>query len=198
MTILLGAAEYVLPGWIWRFHDAVIAYRQYNDGAGSVLDVLITPAWGRVLAGLTVLAMAVLCWKFRRTPTDSPAFNLVLVLVLAITVVIVPKAAPYNQILLLPGILLVVRERGILWRKNRLARVILMICGLVIPWPWLAATALTFASLFLPAQLVQKAWAVPVWTSLAIPLVVVGMLVSGFDEFTKAGFAKPSGPASRP
>jgi len=38
MTVLLAAAEYVLPGWIWRFRDAVIAYRQYNDGAGSVLD----------------------------------------------------------------------------------------------------------------------------------------------------------------
>ena len=112
MALLLAAAEYVLPGWVWRFRDAVTTYRQYNDGAASVLDVLITPEWGRPLAGLTVLALAVLCWRFRRASADSPAFHLILALVLAVTVVIVPKAAPYNQVLLLPGILLLVRGMG--------------------------------------------------------------------------------------
>jgi hypothetical protein len=186
MMILIAAAEYVLPGWIWRFRDAVTAYRQYNDGAGSVLDVLITPEWGRVLAGLVVLALAVTSWKCRRASTDSSAFNLMLVLVLAVTVVIGPKAAPYNQVFLLPGILFVVKNWRVLWRKNRLARVILTLCGLVIFWPWLAAIALTIASLGLPADAVQKAWALPVWTSLAIPLAVVTPLACAFSQFTRA------------
>jgi len=186
MAVLLSAGEYVLPGWIGRFRDAVIAYRQYNEGAGSVLDVLLTPPWGRVLAGLVMLALAYTCWKFRRASTDSSAFNLMLVLVLAVTVVVVPKAAPYNQVLLLPGILLLAQNCQDLWRKNRLTRIILMICGLLIFWPWPAATALTVAALFLPPELVQKGWALPVWTSLAIPLAVVALLSSGFGEFTGA------------
>jgi hypothetical protein len=157
-----------------------------------VLDVLITPDWGRVLAGLVVLALAVTSWKFRRASVDSPAFALMLVLVLAITVVIVPKAAPYNQVLLLPGILCVVGNWRVLWRKNRLTRVILIICGLVIFWPWLAATALTIASLGLPGDAVQKAWALPVWTSLATPLTVVALLACGFSEFTRAGIGNQS------
>jgi len=186
MGVLFASAEYVLPGWIGRFRSAVAAYRQYNDGAGSVLDVLITPEWGRVLAALIVVAFAVTAWKFRRASNDSSTFSLMFGLVLAITVVIVPKAAPYNQILLLPAILLLARHWQILWRKNRMSRTLLMVCGLLIFWPWLAATALTIASLGLPANTVQKAWAWPVWTSLAIPLAVVVLLASGFRDFTRA------------
>jgi len=194
MAILLAAAEYVLPGWIWRFRDAVIAYRQYNDGAESVLDTLITPEWGRPLAGLVLLALAVLCWRFRRAPIGSSAFNRMLALVLAVTVVIVPKAAPYNQVLLLPGFLLLVQGWETLWQKSVQMRLILMICGLLIFWPWLAASALTIAWFFLPAEAVQNAWAVPLWTILAIPPTVVVLLVSSFGEFAKASLAEPSGP----
>lgn len=197
MAILLAAGEYVLPGWVGRFREAVTAYRQYNDGAPSVLDVLITPAWGKPLAGLAVLALAVLGWKFRRALVDSSAFKLMLALILAVTVAIVPKAAPYNQILLLPGILLVVLGWGTLWQKSGAMRLILMICGLLFFWPWLASAALTIASLFLPAESVQTAWAVPLWTILAIPPTVVVLLVCGFGEFTKASCVELSDPASR-
>jgi hypothetical protein len=196
MAMLLAAAEYVLPGWIWRFREAIAAYRQYNDGAGSVLDVLVTPVWGSLLAGLMVLVLAILAWRFRRASTDSSAFNLMLVLVLAVTVVIVPKAAPYNQILLLPAILLAVRDWGVLGQKNLLTRVLFMICGFAIAWPWLAATGLTVASLCLPAELVQEGWALPVWTSLVIPLAVVALLAGGLGEFTKASLGEPSARAS--
>jgi hypothetical protein len=184
LAILFAAAEYVLPGWIWRFREAAVAYRQYTD-AGSVLDELLTPSWGRPLAVLIVLALAAMSWRFRRASADSPAFVLMLALVLAVTVVIVPKAAPYNQVLLLPGILLVVRDWRILWRKNRMTRSVLVVSSLVILWPWLAATALTVASLFLPAQTVQQVWAVPVWTSLAVPLCVALLLACGFRDFAK-------------
>jgi hypothetical protein len=141
-----------------------------------------------------MLALAYSCWKFRRASTDLPAFNLVLLLVLAVTVVVVPKAAPYNQALLLPGILLLARNCRNLWHKNRLTRIILMICGLLISWPWLAAAALTVALLFVPAEVVQKGWALPVWTSLAIPLAVVALLVSSFDELARAGMEKQRDP----
>jgi hypothetical protein len=190
MAILLATSEYLLPGWIGRFRDAVIAYRDYNDGAASVLDVLVTPLWGRVLAGLAMLALAYTAWKFRRTSTHTSAFNLMFVLVLAVTVVLVPKAAPYNQVLLLPAILLLARNCAVLWCKNRLARLILMVCWFLIFWPWLAATALTLASLFFPAEFVQKGWALPLWTSPAIPLAVVVLLASGFDDLARAGLGE--------
>jgi Glycosyltransferase family 87 len=184
LGMLLAAAQYLLPGWIQRFREAVAAYRQYNDGAGSVLDLLITPEWGRLLAGVALVALAVLCWRFRRASPDSSVFNLMLVLVLAITVAVVPKAAPYNQVFLLPGILFVSGNWRILWGKNRLMRFALVICGSVILWPWLAATVLAIASLGLPADTVQRGWTLPLWTSLAIPLVVVLLLGCALGDFT--------------
>jgi hypothetical protein len=107
-------------------------------------------------------------------------------LLLAITVVIVPKAAPYNQILLLPAILLLARHWHPLWHKNRMSRMLLMVCGLLIFWPWLAASTLTLASLRLPMDAIQKAWAWPMWTSFAIPLAVAVLLAVGFREFARA------------
>jgi glycosyl transferase family 87 len=194
LTILFVAAEHVLPGWISRFREAATAYWQYTD-ADSVLDELLTPEWGRALALLIVLALVIMGWKSRRAPADSPAFILMIALVLAVTVVIVPKAAPYNQVLLLPGILLVVRAWRILSRKSRMTRSVLVVSSLVVLWPWLAATALTVASLFLPAQTVQRGWAAPLWTSLAIPLSVALLLACGFREFAKVRFVHQPGSA---
>jgi Glycosyltransferase family 87 len=182
LIIVCGAAEYVLPGWLGSFRAAIAAYRQYTGSAESVLDVLVTPGWGRVLAGLAVVTLLMVGWRLRRVPIDSAAFRWMLVLTLAVTVMVVPKAAPYNQVLLLPGILLAGQQWKSLWAKNRVTHIIILISGFLILWPWLAAVALAAASLFLPNESVQKAWAVPLYTSLAIPVAVVvllGLCLSG-------------------
>jgi hypothetical protein len=177
MAALLAGAQYVLPGWIGRFREAVAAYRQYTGGAGSLLDVLLTPDYGRVLTILIVLVMAGLCWRVRREPAGSPLFTLTFSLVLAVTVVIVPMVAPYNQLLLLPGIFLVVRNWRNLWTGSRLTRLACMIAGVTILWPWLASLGLTLASFGLAAETVERAWAVPLWTSLYIPIGILLLLV---------------------
>jgi hypothetical protein len=177
LLLLFAAAEHVLPHWLWRFQQAITAYRQYNDGAGSLLDVLLTPAWGRVVAALIVLALLYIGWRMRRALSDSPSFVLMFTLVLVVTVVVAPKTAPYNQVLLVPAILLVARDWQILWQKNIQTRAISLGGVVIVFWPWVAATVLTMASLVLPTNIIQQAWAVPMWTSLAIPLAVVLLLV---------------------
>jgi Glycosyltransferase family 87 len=175
-AIFLAASEYVLPGWIGRFRDAVTAYRQYTGGAGSLLDVLATPVLGKVLAAGAVIAVAITGWRVRYASHDSISFSTMLALVLAVTLVIVPTFAPYNQVLLLPAVFLIAISWRDLWKRNRLTR---MACGiglLVAFWPWLASCGLMLASLFLPAGLVQSAWAAPLYTSLGIPLVILGLV----------------------
>ncbi len=178
MAFFLAASEYLLPGWIGRFRGAVAAYRQYTGAGQSVLEVLLSPWWGRALAVLILLALAVACWRMRQFRADATSFSLLLVPVLAATVLILPTAAPYNQVLLLPAVFFVVQHWQLLWNKNRLARITAVISGLVIAWPWLAAIVLTVAALFLPAKSVQEAWMVPLWTSLAIPPAVLLLLLS--------------------
>jgi len=176
LALLCAAAEFVLPGWLGRFREAIGAYRQYTGGAQSVLDVLVTPGWGRVLAALALLVLAFVGWRLRREPSDSTTFQWMLALTLAVTAMVVPKSAPYNQVLLLPGILLTGQNWRLLWTKNRLSRIITLIASFLISWPWLTAALLTVASLFLPNQSLQKAWAVPLYTSLATPIAAVVLL----------------------
>lgn len=175
-AIFLAASEYILPGWFGRFREAVAAYQQYTGGAGSLLDVLATPAPGKVIAGAAVIAVAITGWHVRRVSHDSAVFSTMLALVLAVTLAIVPTFAPYNQVLLLPAMFLIAASWKKLWTRSRLARVACAVGLLVVCWPWLASCGLMIASLFLPPSSVQRAWAAPLYTSLGIPLVVLGLL----------------------
>ena len=177
-AIFLAASEYLLPGWFGRFREAVIAYRQYTGGAGSLLDVLATPALGKFIAGVAVIAVAITGWRVRHASHDSAAFSTMLALVLAVTLVIVPTFAPYNQVLLLPAVFLIVISWKDLWSRSRLTRIVCGLALLVVLWPWLASCGLMLASFLLPASSVQKAWAAPLYTSLGIPLVVLGLLTA--------------------
>jgi len=176
MALLIGGGEYLLPGWIGRFAAGVIAYERYTY-RGSLLDVLATRSGGLILTLLFLLCTGAVCWRLRRVPHDSAALNLVLALVLAVTVVVVPMTAPYNQVLLLPAVFLIVCSWNNLWQRNALSRTFCTLALVTVFWPWLAAMILTVASLVWPAASVQRAWAVPLWTSLGIPLVILPLLV---------------------
>jgi hypothetical protein len=176
MTALFAGAEFVMPGWVGQFIKAIAAYRQYTGRPVSLLAVFTTPGWGLFFSVLILLVLGLICWRARQVRSDDPAFAFVSSLVLAVTVVVIPMTSLYNQILLLPAVLLLVRNAELLWRKDRLTRLICVVSGSLTVWPWLAALALSVASLVMPAPLVQKAWAAPLWTSMTIPLGVLLLL----------------------
>jgi len=173
LTLLIGGGQWLLPGWIGRFYASTIAYRQYT-GATSLLAVLAGNTAGDLLNVLAVAALAWVGWKLRRVSSNSPDFVLVFALSLAVTLLVIPMTAPYNQLLLLPGILLALRSRETLWVRSLLARVIVGIAAVLLGWPWLATTGLMIAAVVLPSSSLQQAWAVPLYTSLAIPLGIAG------------------------
>jgi hypothetical protein len=53
------------------------------------------------------------------------------------------------------------------------------VAGLAVLWPWIAAASLAVALLFLPATPVRSAWALPLYTSLAIPIMILATLLAG-------------------
>ena len=183
MAALLGSAEYLLPGWLTKFRQAIASYRQYTGGAGSLLDVLVTPGWGRVISGLILLALAAVCWRLRREPAGTAPFSLATAVVLAATVVIVPMVAPYNQLLLLPSIFLLIQHASTNWKRSRLTRLAYVVTGVLMLWPWLATLCLSIAAFILPAKFVQQAWALPLYTSLGIPLAVLGAVALMLSDF---------------
>jgi hypothetical protein len=99
---------------------------------------------------------------------------------------VIPMTSLYNQILLLPAVLLLVRHAAFLWKKDRLTQLMCIIAASLVVWPWLTASALSLAWLLLPAELVQKAWAIPLWTSLTVPLGLL-LLLARLGMLTQPG-----------
>ncbi|GAC1433000.1 MAG: hypothetical protein NVS1B11_00310 [Terriglobales bacterium] len=183
MAMLLTAAHFILPGWLSRFRVAVTAYRGYTGGGKSLLDVLLTPTLGFAVSVIVVLIVVLVCWKNRLEPAESPRFALTTSLVVAATVVIIPMFAIYNQIMLLPGILLLIEKRRSILGKKWPIRVAWFVAGAVIAWPWAATAGLALASLAMPTEILERAWTLPLYTSLTIPVAVCGLLILSALEF---------------
>ncbi|MGA9040918.1 MAG: glycosyltransferase family 87 protein [Terriglobales bacterium] len=177
MALLLAGAHWVLPGWTGNFWEAIHAYREYIGRPESVLATVTTPALGAILTAVTLAGLAVVCWRVRRQSADSPAFALVSALVLVVTIVVIPMTALYNQALLMPGVLVLAQNVGLLRMKDVFTRSACILAGLVFFWPWFAALAWTAASLVLSPVSVQKAWSAPLWSSMMTPVVVLLLLV---------------------
>lgn len=176
MLALLVASGLVLPGWVGQFLLAVKNYQAYTHNL-SVLELLFGSVVGNSLAGILVLVSAAVSWRLLKDNASSPGFALSLGLVMALTVLIVPMYAPYNQVLLLPVVMLLARDAKILWEANRSSRVVCSITAALLVWPWVASLGLMLASLMLPAASVQSAWRLPFITVVVVPIFVFGLAV---------------------
>jgi hypothetical protein len=200
MLFLLAASNYVLPGWIHRFRAAAAQYLQYTGGGKSVLDVVLTPAAGKWVAIGIVVAALVALWLVRRAPAGSPQFHWCLAGVMAVTLAVIPTYAPYNQLLLIPCLMVLIgHSHALPGQGSRLGsqnqgrepgaparRVFVIITAVSIVWPWISSGMLDVALLFYPAVRVQSAWMVPLFTSLIIPITVLGLTaVLAFDALRK-------------
>jgi hypothetical protein len=192
MAVLLAASEYYLPHWIPRFWQAVREYRHYTGGM-SVMDILIGGPWSWVLEALAFAAMLGVCCRERRQGVNTGAFAFTISLVLATTVLLVPTYAPYNQVLLVPALLLLFKKRRTIWQRSLANRVLCAVTTGLICWPWLSSIALTALSFILPPEAVERGWTIPFWTVLQVPMGVAGLMLVLYYQRT---FTAPAGPGS--
>jgi hypothetical protein len=193
MAPLLGGAEILLPNWPRLFLTAIGEYHQYTQNQ-SVLVWMFGTIAGRTLEALSVLACAACLWPLRREGASSPAFGHAFALVLALTVVIVPMFAPYNQVLLAPAIFALLQselsERELARRKGsssndlpanepprvlpavRLARIA---GAILVVWPWIASIFLSIASFWITPELRHRLWPMPFYSNFLIPIFIFGL-----------------------
>jgi hypothetical protein len=178
IAVLFGASEWYLPHWIPRFLQAAHEYRNYT-AATSILEQMVPAPWGWMLWILTVAATLQVCWKNRKFAEDTPAFAATVSLMLAVTVIltVVSSYALYNQVMLLPAVLMLLRERHRIWGRNRMSRALWSLAAILLLWPWLTNIVLASLSFVLPVALVVRAWAVPFWTVLPLPVVVAALVL---------------------
>jgi hypothetical protein len=113
--------------------------------------------------------------------------------VLAATVLLVPTYAPYNQVLLIPALLVLLKERRTIWQRSIATRVVFMIATGLIFWPWISSIALAGLSFVLPRETVERGWAIPFWTALQTPMGVAALMLVHYYQKT---FAAPAGPGT--
>ena len=176
-AVLVIAAEVLLPGWIREFRSALAAYYQYTGGGKSVLDVVLSPIWGRIVSVLLVGLLAVYTWQVRHAGESSPSFQWSFALALAVTLAVIPMFAPYNQLLLVPGLMVIGRSIRDLWAKGPLPRFFVVITAIAVFFPFAGAVSLDAAMLFLPSSSVQVAWGLPFYPSFAIPITILALLL---------------------
>ena len=189
---LVCGGELLLPGWIGQFRRAAEAYMNYAGG-NSLLDFALPAGMGKPAAGLVVLLVAIFCWRTRKAGADSDEFRWSMAVVLTATLVIIPTFAPYNQLLLIPAILMIVRSSERLRAAGQLPKLAVVLTAAVIFAPWVAAVILDTLLLFMNQVKVEKAWAVPLWTSWATPFPVLAAVALGGLLMLKTG---PSSEAS--
>jgi uncharacterized membrane protein (DUF106 family) len=90
---------------------------------------------------------------------------------LTLVVLTVPMFALYNQVLLLPALLLIARDWQEL-RKTRTGRMLSGMTALLVFWPWLAALVLDASLLVFPVNVVLDRWRGPFFTTFALPPLV--------------------------
>lgn len=176
MVLLLGGAEFILPGWLGMFVEGISRYHQYTQNQ-SVLTVLFGLIIGRTLGFISVFACAACIWKMRREPASQAAFGRCFALVLALTVLIVPMSALYNQVLLAPAILALVKS---VWNKDPVLPAIQLarrIGAFLVAWPWIATLALGLIFLWLTPRWLERVWSAPLYSSLDIPIFVFGLVL---------------------
>ena len=187
MILLLAGAEIILPGW-WRMFAAAIGqYHQYTRNQSVlevILDQILGPlasetvghVGGEILAMLAVVACAPALWRLRREPAVTRGFGCAAALLLALTVLIVPMFAPYNQVLLLPAILLLLRDRSAFIAQSRIRHLGFWFAAIVIGWQWAACLILTFVYLLVSRKWALNAWEWPFFATFALPALVFALI----------------------
>jgi hypothetical protein len=105
MAILLIASEIMLPGWFTDWRDNLSAYADYVGGNAFLLTLVMGRLPGTVVSVLLILTGAYMIWKDRRADPSSSQFNATLALVVSSTVALPPIWHYYDEVLLVPVIL---------------------------------------------------------------------------------------------
>ncbi len=175
---LVIAAAFLSAGWIWHFVSAVRAYPGYGTDL-SIIQVLFPgPLALFVTIGL-IAWVGVLCWQRRNAVAGSEDFAMPLALVGATTLVILPKLAAYNALLLLPGLLLLIRRHSVGSKHGVVSRAMMKAAFACQIWQWISALLLSIASVLLSVVRIRAAAHVPDLTFFALwPVTLLALLTA--------------------
>lgn len=193
LASLLLAAQAVSPHWIGRFLAAVREYPTYGTDP-SILQVLL-PSWlARVVEAGLILASIFVCWSWKKAAAGSEQFGRAVALAGTVTLAILPKLAAYNELLLIPALLVLAARYRKIMSLGLMPRAMTKGAFACLIWQWLAAMVLCICSLWLPAARLRAAAQIPDYTSLALgPLTLAAVILTTFPHGVKTIPRTPDG-----
>jgi hypothetical protein len=135
LAALTAAGEIILPGWLRFFVEGLIAYRKYFPTT-SLLCLAIGNWIGGALSGVVVIGLLLMAWRNRQADAASQEFIHTLAAFFIGTTLVLPLLTPFNQVLLLLPVLMIVQG----WSAvSRIGRGIFVA---VVAWPWICSLVL--------------------------------------------------------
>ena len=185
LSALTMAALAVLPHWIQSWIHTVMAARQYTQP--PVVTEVLASFLGPRLAGPTTLALTVasmviaivLAWRNRSAAANSRVFWFTLTVLLTLTTITILRGlAIYDHLILLPAILLLIRDRGELEKAGPVPRILLVVGALVLIWPWMSAFALILLRPWLASSIFNSTaiLSLPLRNAASLPCAVLVLL----------------------
>lgn len=112
MAVLVLWAERILPGGFTLWRKSLIGYGQFTH-TQLRLEMMFGHWLGLAVTALICGWSGILLWRSRRCSADSSEFSVAIALTLATTVCASPTKLPmiYNQILLIPALLILIGAR---------------------------------------------------------------------------------------
>jgi len=107
----------------------------------------------------------------------NSGFRAATALVLALTVLVIPMYAPYNQVLFLPAILVLVRDRTFFTSRSRGVRFLYLAAAFALAWQWIGSLILSGAYLLGWRAWAISAWKVPFFATFSLPVFVFAIIL---------------------
>ena len=175
LATLIVAAEIALPHWIGRFLGAVREYR-ISDADLPITEVLLPRFAGRLITFALICLLIALLWRWKGSEEGSDTFRLGIAWTAAVTLSVLPKLAAYNQLLLVPALMVLlgrwqdILKRGLITRSIAKAAIASQL------WQWIAALGVAACSLVLSPRWARSAAEAPLYTLLAMPPLVLAAI----------------------
>ena len=177
--LMVSVSLWIWPHWMLEWIRVLLGYHRYATPplVTLLLGTTAGPYLGRVVIFALLSGGILLAWQNRRAHIDSRDFWLTLSVLLAITsVAILPGQAVYDHLILLPGILLLVRDRRALRSLGRIPATLLALGAIVLGWQWIAALGVIAAHVWLSPVKFEAILTLPIRTAASLPFAVLALL----------------------
>lgn len=173
----IGLTEFLVSGWVMKWLRATQTFLRYPN-LKLPAAWLLPGALAQIATGIALLPPLVLLWRLRDAQPGEERFGFGLTLALAATLLLLPTwpALQYNQLLLIPAVLVIVRYwpeklRRTQWQLSTLAL-------FAVGFSSVGALAVSVRVLAFKTPVAQLGWAeLPFFNFAVVPFLMVAALV---------------------